>query len=205
MQRRTKAKVLEKVFDLPNDLYTSLSREHPLVDAFNDEKLSFDWQDGDDKQAPPAGILVRQPRNDHKYDFDAFARLSLKEIIEEIRSNIGQDLKTDELKLIAELMQILGRHRQDEVLNIYDEFVDMQLIDKFGGIPKLVQALQEIQKALEQVAMKTNIASIETIISFLLDNDSTYRIATEMSQSFNETMKTHGHQQTIKLQNRLGA
>ena len=210
MQRRTTAKTLEKVFDLPDDLYKSLSGEHPLVDVLNDEKLSFNWQDGDDEQghkhqASPAGAIARKQRDDHRYEFDALERLSLKEIIEEIRSSIGKDLKSDEIKLITELMQILGRHKHDEVLNIYDEFVDMQLIDKFGGIPKLVQALQEIQKGLEQVAMKTNIASIETIIGLLMENDSTYRIATEMSTSFNETMKTHGYQQIIKLHNRLGA
>jgi hypothetical protein len=52
-----------------------------------------------------------------------------------------------------------------------------------------IQALQEIQQAFEQIAMKTNIASIETVIDILLEKDNTYRVAVELLNAFNENTK----------------
>jgi hypothetical protein len=46
------------------------------------------------------------------------------------------------MKLITELMQIISRHKNDQIMNIYDELTDIQLIGKFGGVPKLVQVVK---------------------------------------------------------------
>jgi hypothetical protein len=37
--------------------------------------------------------------------------------------------------------------------------------------------------------MKTNIASIETVIDILLEKDNTYRVAVELLNAFNENTK----------------
>ncbi len=67
-----------------------------------------------------------------------------------------------------------------------------------------MQALQEIQKAFEQVAMKTNVASIETVIDVLLAKDNTYRVAVELLNSFNENTKKNKQQQKFNLNDKSG-
>jgi hypothetical protein len=37
--------------------------------------------------------------------------------------------------------------------------------------------------------MKTNVASIETVINVLLEKDNTYRVAVELLSAFNENIK----------------
>ena len=69
---------------------------------------------------------------------------------------------------------------------------------------KFIQALQDIQKAFEQVAMKTNVASIETVIDVLLEKDNTYRVAVELLKSFNENTKKNKQQQKLNLNDKLG-
>ena len=50
--------------------------------------------------------------------------------------------------------------------------------------------------------MKTNIASIETVIDLLLEKDDTYRVAVEMLKSFNENTKKN--KQKLKLNDKSG-
>jgi hypothetical protein len=52
--------------------------------------------------------------------------------------------------------------------------------------------------------MKTNVASIETIIDVLLEKDNTYRVAVEMLTSFNENTKKNKQQQQMKLDDKSG-
>ena len=52
--------------------------------------------------------------------------------------------------------------------------------------------------------MKTNLASIETIIDLLREKDHTYRVALQLLQSFNETTKRNQQQQKIKLVDQSG-
>jgi len=52
--------------------------------------------------------------------------------------------------------------------------------------------------------MKTNIASIETVIDLLLEKDNTYRVAVELLNSFNENTKKSKLQQTFNLNDKSG-
>jgi hypothetical protein len=54
------------------------------------------------------------------------------------------------------------------------------------------------------VAMKTNLASIETMLDLLRDKDNTYRVAVQLLQSFNETTKKNQQRQKIKLVDKSG-
>ena len=51
--------------------------------------------------------------------------------------------------------------------------------------------------------MKTNIASIETVIDILLEKDDTYRIAVELQNSFNKNFKSK-QQRKLKLKDKSG-
>jgi len=150
---KTTNDTLRKAFELSDELLLNLSNEHKSSDIIEDEKLSFNWDDDDDdniakgKKSIVNMIITKQREKrrkyeDYKYDYDHMERLSIDEIIEEIRTNIGKDLKTEDLKLITELMQVISRHKQDQIMNIYDELTDVQLIKKFGGVPQLVQVIQ---------------------------------------------------------------
>ncbi|CAF1322126.1 unnamed protein product [Adineta steineri] len=214
-QRSMKANIetLRNVFELPKELLMNLSIEHELPNTIEEENISFEWNDEDDdtvikhRKSIVSTIINKQREKrrkyeDYKYNYDNSEPLPIDEIIEEIQTNIGKDLKTEDLNLITELMQIISRYKQAQIMNIYDELSDIHLISKFGGVPKLVQALQEIQRAFEQVAMKTNVASIETVIDVLLEKDHTYRVAVELLNSFNENMKKHKQQQMFNLNNK---
>ncbi|CAF2849900.1 unnamed protein product [Rotaria sp. Silwood2] len=211
---KTNIEILRKAFELPDELFMSLSNEHKLFDMIEDDQLSFEWNDEDNneikhKKSPISIILNKQREKrrkyeDYKYDYDNIEPLSLNDIIEEIHTNVGQNLNNEDLKLITDLMQIISRHNKNQIIHVYDELTNVQLISKFGGIPKLVQALQEIQKAFEQVAMKTNLASIETVIDVLLEKDNTYRLARELLKSFNENIKKTKQQQILKLEDKSG-
>ncbi len=52
--------------------------------------------------------------------------------------------------------------------------------------------------------MKTNVASIETVIDVLLEKDKTYRVAVELLNSFNENTKKHKLQQKFNLNDKSG-
>jgi len=143
IMKQDKIKLLQKVFDLPNDLFLNLSIEHEQ----SPEKTSFQWADDDDNDRRKSTIelIIDQQRekrrklNEYKYDYDNLEPLSLDEILEEIQTNIGKDLKSEDMKLINELMQIINQHKNTDIMNIYDQLTNVQLISKFGGIPKLVQ------------------------------------------------------------------
>lgn len=47
--------------------------------------------------------------------------------------------------------------------------------------------------------MKTNIASIETVINILLEKDNTYRVAVQLLNSFNENTRKNKQQQKFNL------
>ncbi|UJR27918.1 hypothetical protein I4U23_009178 [Adineta vaga] len=202
-------KILHKVFELPEELLKNLSMEQQIASPMDDEQLNVDWNDDDDetdlkrKKSVITTIIEKQREKrrkyeDYNYDYDYSQALPLDEIIEEIRTNIGKDLKSEELKLITQLMQIISQHKQDQVMNIFDELTAIHLIRKFGGVPKLVQ------KAFEQVAMKANIASIETVIDVLLEKDDTYRVAVDLLNSFNEFVKKNKHQGKVNLNDKFG-
>lgn len=143
IMKQDKIKLLQKVFDLPNDLFLNLSIEHEQ----SSEKTSFQWADDDDNDRRKSTIelIIDQQRekrrklDEYKYDYDNLEPLSLDEILEEIQTNIGKDLKSEDMKLINELMQIINQHKNTDIMNIYDQLTNVQLISKFGGIPKLVQ------------------------------------------------------------------
>jgi hypothetical protein len=143
MSRKANMEILRKALELPDELFNRLSREHQPP-----EIIDFQWDDDDDEhkhQKSPLSALIDKQREkrrkyeDYKYDYDNLEPLTMDEIIEEIRTNIGKDLKTEDIKLITELMQIISRNKTDQIINIFDELTNMQLIDKFGGVPKLVQ------------------------------------------------------------------
>jgi len=52
--------------------------------------------------------------------------------------------------------------------------------------------------------MKTNIASIETVIDVLLAKDNTYCVAVELLNSFNENTKKNKQQQKFNLNDKSG-
>ncbi|CAF0878189.1 unnamed protein product [Rotaria sordida] len=212
---KTNIEILRKAFELPNELFINLSDEHKLFDIIEDDQLSFEWNDEDNNneikhQKSAIDIILNKQREkrrkyeDYKYDYDNIEPLSIYDIIEEIHTNIEKNLNNEDLKLIADLMQIISRHKKNQIMNIYDELTNVQLISKFGGVPKFVQALQEIQKAFEQVAMKTNLISIETVLNVLLEKDNTYRLAMELLKSFNENIKKTKQQQILKLEDKSG-
>jgi hypothetical protein len=153
MSIKVNNETLRKAFELPNELFLNLSNKHKLRDTIEEEKLSPEWDDEDDdtvtkgKKSIFSMIISKQREKrrkyeDYKYDYDSMEPLSIEEIIEAIRTNIGKDLKNEDIKLITELMQIISRHKQDQIMNIYDELTDVQLISKFGGVPKLVQVVK---------------------------------------------------------------
>lgn len=144
---------LHKALELPDELFMTLSMEHKPPETIEEEKLSFQWNDDDDdietkRKKSRFSIIINKQREkrrkykDYKYDYDNIEPLSLDEILEEIRTNIGKDLKNEDIKLISDLMQIISRHKNDQIINIYDELEDIQLIYKFGGVPKLVQVVK---------------------------------------------------------------
>ncbi|CAF0850652.1 unnamed protein product [Rotaria sordida] len=212
---KTNIEILRKAFELPNELFINLSDEHKLFDIIEDDQLSFEWNDEDNNneikhQKSAIDIILNKQREkrrkyeDYKYDYDNIEPLSIYDIIEKIHTNVENNLNNEDLKLIADLMQIISRHNKNQIMNIYDELTNVQLISKFGGVPKFVQALQEIQKAFEQVAMKTNLISIETVLNVLLEKDNTYRLAMELLKSFNENIKKTKQQQILKLEDKSG-
>ncbi|CAF3429043.1 unnamed protein product [Rotaria sp. Silwood1] len=215
MLMKANIEILRKAFELPNELLMNLSNEPKLSNMIEDEQLSFEWNDEENNneikyKKSEMNIILNKQREkrrkyeDYKYDYDNIEPLSLNDIIEEIHTNVGKNLNNEDLKLITDLMQIISRHNKNQIMNIYDELANVQLISKFGGIPKLVQVLQEIQKAFEQVAMKTNLTSIETVINVLLEKDNTYRLAMELLKSYNENIKKTKHQQLLKLEDKSG-
>jgi len=52
--------------------------------------------------------------------------------------------------------------------------------------------------------MKTNIASIETVIDILLEKDNTYRIAVQLLNSFNKNTKKSKQQLNSNLKDKSG-
>jgi len=153
MLMKANIKTLHKAFELPDELFMNLSMEHKRLDTIEEEKVSFQWNDEDDdhetKHKKSAMTIIinkqrekRRKYEDYKYDYDNIEPLSLDEIVEEIRTNIGKDLKNEDIKLITELMQIIIRHKNDQIMNVYDELTNVQLINKFGGVPKLVQVVE---------------------------------------------------------------
>lgn len=153
MSRKANMEILRKAIELPDELFNKLSHEHQRPEMIEDENLHFQWNDDDDdelgskRQKSPLNALIDKQREkrrkyeDYKYDYDNLEPLTMDEIIEEIRTNIGKDLKTEDIKLITELMQIISRNKTDQIMNIFDELTNIQLIDKFGGIPKVVQVV----------------------------------------------------------------
>ena len=146
MSRKTNMEILRKALELPDELFSKLWHERQPP-----EIIDFQW-DGDDDFEPnhqksPLSALIDKQREkrrkyeDYKYDYDNLEPLTMDEIIEEIRTNIGKDLRTEDIKLIGELMQIISRNKTDQIINIFDELTNMRLIDKFGGVPKLVQVI----------------------------------------------------------------
>lgn len=151
---KTNQEILDKALELPDELFMNLSIEPKHTDIIEDEKLSFQWSNDEDddnidtkRKKSLIGTIINKQREKrrknkvYKYDYDHIEPLSIDEIIEEIRINIGKDLKTDEIRLIKELMQIISQHKNEQIINIYDELINIHLIDKFGGVPKLVQVI----------------------------------------------------------------
>ncbi|CAM4912460.1 unnamed protein product [Rotaria socialis] len=202
LSMKKNAAILSKAFELPDELFMNLSNEHKVSEIIEDEeKLSFEWSDDDNYY----GAKHKKPKKNYQYDSGNREPLSLNDLIEEIHTNGGKNLKHDDSKLIRNLMQIISRQKSNRIFNIYDELINAQLISKNIGVPKLVQALQDIQKVFEQVAMKTNVTSIQTIINVLLENDSTYRLANDLRKSFNENMEQHRQQQILKFEDKSAA
>ncbi len=150
---KANTETLRKAFELPDELFMNLSVEQKCPDTIEEEKFSFQWDDEDDdheknRKKSTIDIIISKQREkrlkyeDYKYDYDNIEPLSLDEIIEEIRTNVGKDLKHEDIKLITELMQIISRHKNDQIMNIYDELTDVQLISKFGSVSKLVQVIE---------------------------------------------------------------
>jgi hypothetical protein len=156
---------LRKALELPEELLLDLSSiDQKALEPVDDEELNFDWNDDEDdlntrqKKSVITTILDKQrdrrrKHEDYNYDYHNTEALSLEEIIEEIRTNIGKDLKDDDVKLITELMQIISAHKQNQVMNVFDQLTDVHLIKKFGGVPKLVQVMK-ISKLSERVTQR---------------------------------------------------
>lgn len=151
-QLKETIETFRKVFNLPEHLLKNLSKERPPIrESIEDENYRFTWTDFDEddremkRRKSSIQIIVDKQRDkrrkfeDHNYDYDVMEPLNLNEILEEIRTNVGKDLTNEEIKLINELMQIISRHKPDQVTNVYDLFTDVHLIDRIGGVPKLVQ------------------------------------------------------------------
>ena len=145
---------LRKVFALPDELILNLSDEHKPPAMIEDEELSFDWNNDDKnnetkRKKSVLNLIINKQREkrrkyeDYRYNYDNIEPLSLDEIIEEIRHNVGKDLKNEDTQLITELMHIISRHKKEQIMNIYDELTNIQLIEKFGGLPKLVQVVNK--------------------------------------------------------------
>ncbi|CAM4763528.1 unnamed protein product [Rotaria magnacalcarata] len=202
LSMKRNAVILSKAFELPDELFMNLSNGHKVPEIIEDEeKLRFEWNDDDNYH----GAKHKKPKNTYQHDYDNREPLSLNDLIEEIHANGGKNLKNDDSKLIRNLMQIISRQKSNQIFNIYDELVNAQLMSKNIGVPKLVQVLQDIQKVFEQVAMKTNVTSIQTIINVLLENDKTYRLANDLRKSFNENMEQHRQQQILKFEDKSAA
>jgi hypothetical protein len=153
MLRKANMETLHKAFELPDELFINLSHEHQRPEMTEEEQLYFQWNKDDDdlerkRQKSPLSIIIDKQREkrrkyeDYKYDYDNLEPLTMNEIIEEIRTNIGKDLKNEDIKLITDLMEIISRNKTDQIMNIFDELTNIQLIDKFGGVPKLVQVIK---------------------------------------------------------------
>ena len=154
MLMKANMETLHKAFALPDELFMNLSVEHKIPQMTGeDEKLFFNWDDEADNNdskywKSENDVIINKKRQkrrkyeDYKYDYDSTEPLSLNEIIEEIRTNSGRDLRNESLKLITEIIQIINRHKKDQIMNIYDEFIDIQLIPKFGDVPTLVQVVK---------------------------------------------------------------
>lgn len=52
--------------------------------------------------------------------------------------------------------------------------------------------------------MKTNVASIETVLNLLRDKDQTYLVATELFRSFNDMMQKYRRGKVLKLIDQSG-
>jgi hypothetical protein len=153
MLRKANMETLHKAFELPDELFINLSHEHQRPEMTEEEQLYFQWNKDDDdlerkRQKSPLSIIIDKQREkrrkyeDYKYDYDNLEPLTMNEIIEEIRTNIGKDLKNEDIKLITDLMEIISRNKTDQIMNIFDELTNIQLIDKFGGVPKLVLVIK---------------------------------------------------------------
>ncbi|CAF3435011.1 unnamed protein product [Rotaria sp. Silwood1] len=153
MLMKANIEILRKAFELPNELLMNLSNEPKLSKMIEDEQLSFEWNDEENNneikyKKSEMNIILNKQREkrrkyeDYKYDYDNIEPLSLNDIIEEIHTNVGRNLNNEDLKLITDLMQIISRHNKNQIMNIYDELANVQLISKFGGIPKLVQVIK---------------------------------------------------------------
>lgn len=175
MLRKAKLETLRKVLNLPDELFLNLSREHQSPKIINEEddeeeNLLFHWNDDDDddnnnqehlerkRKQSSMDILLDKQRNkrrkhdDYKYDYNiTFEPLSIEEIVEEIRTNIGKDLKSEDIQLITELMQIISGSKNEQITNIYEELSRVNLIEKFGAVPKLVQVVERSDFRLKEI------------------------------------------------------
>ncbi|CAF1305963.1 unnamed protein product, partial [Didymodactylos carnosus] len=212
LQKENK-EILAKTFDLPDELLMDLLQE-VKVKTIEDLKGYLDYEDDDEieavKRKSTINTLISKRKERQKktdmlvegyYSEDA---LSLEEIIEEIRANTGRSLNETDIKLIVDLMNIIQNSEKNDVLNVHSELIQMNLIQRYGGIPKVVQALEEIQGALEQVAMRTNIASLETVLTVLAKNNRTYRLAEELLNTFNEKTNKTKRESKISFDEKFG-
>ena len=126
-------KTLSNALALPIDLQRTLLND----DEFNEMKSNeFDT---DQTMASTEKQHTKRKGNQHVTDNELIEPFSMSEILDELQTHLGKDLKFDEIQQIQQLMKVISRHQQDQVLSIYDELVDAQLIHQFGGVPKLVQ------------------------------------------------------------------
>lgn len=142
---KTNAEILSKAFELPDRLLMHLSNEHKLPEKAEEEKVSFEWndEDNDNNESKHKKLMnkrIEKRRKFDEYDYDLEA-LSLNNLIEEMHRNIGRDLNNQELKLIESLVQIISRSKNNQILNIYDEFTNAKLIRRMSNTPKIVEVI----------------------------------------------------------------
>ena len=163
MLQDARLKQLRRALELPDELFKNLSREHRQAEIIEEENLFFQWDDDEEaahqrerkRQRSSMDILLDKQREkrrkyeDYKYDYDTLEPLSIEEIVEEIRTNICKDLKSEEIQLLTELMQIISGNKNEQIMNVYDELSRVNLIDKFGAVPKLVQVIHMLNRTFK--------------------------------------------------------
>lgn len=172
MLQDARLKKIQKALELPVDLLKNLSQEHQRLETIEEENLFFQWNDDEEqqqqherkRQRSSMDMLLDKQREkrrkyeDYKYDYDTLESLSIEEIVEEIRTNIGKDLTSEEIQLITELMQIIRGNQNEQIMNVYDELSRVNLIDKFGPVPKLVQVMNMTKEIFQVFVCHLGIA-----------------------------------------------